>query len=321
MAFNYYCVDAGSDYCPCHLAEIDSCLICSMLQGQEVCDCMWQGVCVYSEFYWNGLKPQNKKQKILAKITARDFLTETLLILKVYIDSAQLIRECNQPGTFVFARNPDSGEFYDVPLCVMNVDEQKKELQFAVNVIGPKTRNIAKSKDNILLRLPYWNGLFGLKHIKSSYKKNWLVIGRGTSQVSLILTVKNLLRGENNITVLLDPGFISLNLAEAELKKMGINPEYFDFQNTFHTNRLKEMITNGLFDFIYSGGSDLQHKLIQKKISDSDFNIPLIISNNNQLCCGEGVCGSCDRDIQGKQVHLCKMQLDSNLVLGGNKSV
>ena len=41
------CIDAGSEFCPCHLAESGECILCSQLQGSHFCDCLnWKGVCI-----------------------------------------------------------------------------------------------------------------------------------------------------------------------------------------------------------------------------------------------------------------------------------
>lgn len=40
------CIDAGTEFCPCHLAEEGECILCSQLHGKCFCDCVnWKGVC------------------------------------------------------------------------------------------------------------------------------------------------------------------------------------------------------------------------------------------------------------------------------------
>ncbi|MCR4430667.1 MAG: sulfide/dihydroorotate dehydrogenase-like FAD/NAD-binding protein [Tepidanaerobacteraceae bacterium] len=316
MAFNYYCIDAGSQYCPCYLAKTDNCLICSILQGKEYCDCKWQGICVYQEYIWANGKIEERKS-LCVTIAEKKYINDRLFTLTIEIPSDSLIRAYNQPGAFAFLRPANFLEYYDVPLCVMDVDESKKHLTFAINIIGPKSKALAISENAILIRGPYWNGLFGLKHIKSSYNKNWIVIGRGIGQASLLPVVKNLLRGNNRITVLLDPGNLKVNLVEKEINKLGIEFQVFDLNSSFHKIRLKEIIEKSETDFIYSCGSDAQHKFIQNVLNKVGYKIPLVISNNYQLCCGEGICGSCESMIDGELIHLCKIQLGSEQVLGG----
>lgn len=316
MAFNYYCIDAGSPYCPCRLAKTDDCLICSMLQGKDTCDCRWQGICVYQEYIWAREKIE-KRQLTYAPIVEKKFVSDKLFFIRLSLPLASMIRDYNQPGAFAFLRNEDLPEYYDLPLCVMDLDEQAKQMVFAVNIVGPKSKALAESRDRVLIRGPYWNGIFGLKHIKSSVNKHWLLVGRGIGQVSLILLVKNLMRGNNKITALLDPGNLKVNLAEEALKKMGVNIQDIVLNNTFYKSQFKKMLEKDTIDFLYSGGSDIQHKYINSILNKLDRKVPLIICNNHQLCCGEGVCGSCETLIDDELIHFCKIQLASEKVLGG----
>mgnify|MGYP000921887947 CR=1 FL=1 len=61
------CIDCGTEYCPCHLAESGECIMCSQLQGECFCDCVnWKGVCVYQELFNNGTDIQPLKLHFLA---------------------------------------------------------------------------------------------------------------------------------------------------------------------------------------------------------------------------------------------------------------
>ncbi len=42
-----------------------------------------------------------------------------------------------------------------------------------------------------------------------------------------------------------------------------------------------------------------------------DENIKLAVSNNNLICCGEGICGACSIDLNGVKVKTCKTQVNS----------
>lgn len=46
------CVDAGSAYCPCQLAELGQCIECSLLRGEDECRCHWAGSCIWSHSQW-----------------------------------------------------------------------------------------------------------------------------------------------------------------------------------------------------------------------------------------------------------------------------
>lgn len=318
MAINYYCVDAGTSYCPCHLAKIDSCLICSLLQGQKTCDCKWQGLCTYQEYVWNGKGIKEEKRAHEARIIEKAMVEEKVMILRVLLESRELLSQYDQPGAFAFIRRGGTPEYYDVPICVMDIDESTSSLTFAIHIVGPKTKVLAAEKEKVLLRGPYLNGIFGLKYIKASFNKNWLLIGGGIGQVSLVSVAKNLLRGDNNITALLELGHLKNNLVGTRLKDMGI--AYQKIDSRLFDQRLVFLLKEGSIDYMYSAGSDVQHKLIGRLLERNGYNIPLVISNNHNLCCGEGICGSCQVHINGELIHLCKIQLDSKDILGGVNS-
>ena len=53
------CVDAGSAYCPCQLAELGQCIECSLLRGEGECRCHWAGSCILSHSQWGRGKVQS----------------------------------------------------------------------------------------------------------------------------------------------------------------------------------------------------------------------------------------------------------------------
>jgi succinate dehydrogenase/fumarate reductase-like Fe-S protein len=62
---------------------------------------------------------------------------------------------------------------------------------------------------------------------------------------------------------------------------------------------------------VYSGASHRFSKEVMDIVDSVDKNIKLAISNNNLICCGEGVCGACTVNINGQRVKTCKSQVDS----------
>jgi len=44
------CGSYGSDGCPCVLSVLKECLVCSHLQGKELCDCQWNKYCVFINY-------------------------------------------------------------------------------------------------------------------------------------------------------------------------------------------------------------------------------------------------------------------------------
>lgn len=309
MILKYSCIDMASDYCPCYLAETGDCVICSILRGQNNCDCRWQGICIFQEFLWNGKKKASSRKMIKAEIVDKKIFTDNLFIFTLKLPKDVHTIYFSQAGTYVFVKSQNSPDFYEVPLCVMDFDEENNLLVFAVQLLGPKTKALFKENKNVVLRGPYYNGIFGLKYIKSSFNRNCLLVGRGIGQASLILVAKSLKRGYNKILAVLNPGSLSYNIAKEILFKEGVSVK------EVNDECYEEIILKDNYDLIYSAGADFQHNFIYDVIKRNNLKAELAISNNAQICCGEGVCGSCAVNLNGEKIRLCKMQLEGKKIL------
>lgn len=315
MIGNFYCVDAKTPYCPCYLAETESCSVCSILQGKDYCDCHWQGVCIYQEYLWKN-KKSKKRKSFVFDIVNKKYIEDNLITIELKVDNPDILSLCNRPGSYAFLKNFNLPDFYNIPLSIMDIDEKRNTILFGVGIIGPKTKALATAK-TLTFKGPYFNGLFGLKYINSSVKKRWLIIGKGIGQIPLILLIKKLNKNKNRLNIFLDPGLLEVNIVQEKLSNMGVSTQNINLENTYDEKKIEFFIKNDLVDYICSTGSDSQHKKIQGLIDKSTKNIPLIMSNNQKLCCGEGICGSCKVIHQGKAISMCKIQFDSKKILGG----
>jgi hypothetical protein len=69
-------------------------------------------------------------------------------------------------------------------------------------------------------------------------------------------------------------------------------------------------------DLIVSAGPDEQHHGVIAAMQTAGVNVPMAATNNATLCCGEGICGSCERETSDdRRIRLCKVQTDFNQLL------
>lgn len=313
MLLNIKCIDVGTNYCPCYLAEIGNCLVCSHLNGKGCGDCNWQGICIMNDFYWNGKRSAEGRTIIRPEEVSKKLIADNLLLLSAQIPSHK-VKDFVHPGTFVFIKNDSFPDFYDVPTSVMDVDEKKHILHFAIQIVGPKTKALLKEEKKITIRGPYWNGIYGIEHIKTLENGYVLIITRGICQASALLLIKKLINNDNKVKVYIDPGSLGRIFIGDSLKELGITAIKTDITKKEKLNEIKSDIENQPFDLIYSGGGDLQHLIIFKIIKETKKEVPLIASNNNQIYCGEGICGSCavenSKETHRERIYLCKAQFD-----------
>lgn len=308
----FRCIDAGTEYCPCALAELGECVMCPLLCGHENCDCDWNGTCIFQEYQWcrkAGKRPIRKS--IIADVLEKETIHNHLLLLRLEVGQV-LAEELCHPGSFVFLKKREDTSFFEIPLAVMSANAGKGEIQVLISVIGPKTKRLENCGRNVSVRGPYWNGIFGSRNIENTHNENCLVILDGTAQASGPLPVKRMLRNGNSVAVFLgkkEPIVIrnllpqTVQVYEMDLKMPGGKALLSSIMN-----QLKPAC-------VFSGGDHRQHMLIRSLIAELEILPVFAISNNQQICCGEGICGSCTVEMKGKQLRTCKACLNPEFVL------
>lgn len=304
------CIDAGSEYCPCFLAETNECITCSHLQGKEFCDCNWRGVCIYQEYFWAGCKSKGIRKNYRVEVLEKRNISPNTLVFRVKV-TRTLARELDNPGAYVFLRGDDKPEFFDVPVSVMTSDTVNNEIYLAIQVIGAKTKALKDISGEILLRGPYWNGILGQRHIKGLKEGSCLVIARGIGQAPAAKVVKALYRGNNSIKIIVDPGKVGVVFIKEYIGDICCEIEELDLTSKQGLRIISKYLKNERYDLVFSGGSDKQHLHILKEIDKMENKPFFAVTNNSEICCGEGICGSCSTRIEsGVRVKACKVQLD-----------
>ncbi|OPJ57254.1 sulfide/dihydroorotate dehydrogenase-like FAD/NAD-binding protein [Alkalithermobacter paradoxus] len=308
------CVDAGSEYCPCYLAETKDCILCSHLKGDKVCDCLWQGVCIYNKFIKNNEKAMEFKKDILVDIKDCYEILDNVYLLELNIPK-ELGEELINPGSYVFLRGGEKvEEKFNIPISVTDVDLKQNILKVVVAIRGPKTKEILRSK-KIYIRAPYKNGIFGLKYLKMLQDSKALLLSAGIAQVTLIKIIKQLLKNNNEVVVIIDKNKRRVEYIENYiLSNKHIKFMHLDFNTDIET--IKNEINDNV-KLVYSGGSNTFNKKVMDIVDSIDESISLVISNNNLMCCGEGICGACAVKINDQVVKACKTQIEPRLYLKG----
>lgn len=312
------CVDINSPYCPCLLSETNHCTFCSHLKGQEVCDCNWSGVCILYEKQW-----QLKKNKWASDIDApvrleadteffvKEKIAEHTYLLQIKVTS-ELAQSLDKCGSFVFLRRPVDQQFYHFPAGVMRVEGNN--IQVVIETIGPKSaRLLANDNNQVLVRGPYYNGIFGQPWIDNIADGKILLIVGGIGQSPAIPIARQLVKKNNNIHAIVAPGKIGQVFISGELTELGINVQEVASMRQMGIRSLYEHLTDRQKcpELIISAGSDDQHYGVINAMHTAGVSLPMAATNNTTMCCGEGICGSCERVTKdNKRVRTCKVQTD-----------
>lgn len=313
------CIDAGTEYCPCHLSETGDCILCSQLSGKTFCDCInWKGVCIYQEYIWNGGKSKEGRKTYTCKIISKENPESKIMVFTV-LAPHELVKNLIHPGSYVFLRDHKTSPFYDVPISIMDINVEDNTFTVAIEVKGVKTKKLdeLKDEDKILVRGPYWNGELGLKHIYKSKDGVSIIIARGIGQAPMVPVLKKLYSNGNKTIVIFDKSNYKKSLIDKYLEMC--NSEVI-FSNTLHAGNLSEdfknlltqLMENNKVNLIHCSGPDILNFKILEYIGDK---APFSCCNNAKMCCGEGVCGACSVRFKGHKVKkLCKVQIEPKYI-------
>ncbi|AAK79824.1 NAD(P)H-flavin reductase [Clostridium acetobutylicum] len=321
------CIDSGTEYCPCHLAESGNCILCSQLNGKDFCDCVnWKGVCIYQEYTWNHNKAKKERSECICKIIKREEIDNNLIVLTIFIRK-KLAEDLLYPGSYVFLRPTKSSRYYSSPISIMEASSDENIIKVIIEVKGIKTKSIneLKEKDDIVLKGPYWNGVLGLKNIHSAKEGISLIIARGIGEAPIVPIMKKLYSNGNKVVVIADRGKFKANLIDKYLEEF--SSETYNFNTLNKDGELPEDFKDFLLNFIRYNKVNLIHisgpNILTSKILDVvDEDIKISCSNNAKMCCGEGICGACSNIYDDdKMKRMCKVQIDPRYLFKGLRSI
>lgn len=324
MLEKFTCIDLGTDYCPCHLAESEECILCSQLKGKKFCDCNnWNGVCVYSEFCNNKCKSKNGRKTYECKVLETKLYENNILFIKFKLSRAMAF-ELIKPGSYTFIRYANEG-YFDTPISIMDTNPEEEWGKIIVKISGVKTKNLLNLKKDEYLKLrgPYFNGIFGITELNKLSNEKVLLIGRGIGLAPILPVLKKLSKDNNKITLLRDNGEFDEDFINIELNRYSIKIENGSFiENGEITNWAKEKIKQFIDNegrHIHIGGADITtYKVIEYLDKINKNNIELSCCNNFKMSCGEGICGACTIKYTGDRVRrYCKYQTDPRTVFKG----
>ena len=323
------CIDAGTEFCPCHLAESGECILCSQLQGSHFCDCLnRKGVCIYQEFYDNGNKAKEQRKVYKCKVSEKVLYPDDVLLVK-FEAPHKLVIDLARPGSFIFVRSEEN-VYFDVPSSILDSDIETNIISIMIEIRGIKTKQLLniEAGGNITIRGPYWNGVFGLKNIRKQKNNDTIVIARGIGMAPMIPVIKRLIENDNTVTLIVDKQPFKDIYVTEWLDKFNIVPQEMNLIEKGDLSpegkvAIKSLIKYNNISIIPIAVADiLTYSVIDFLDSLEREDIDLSCCNNFKMCCGEGVCGSCTARFSGHRVkRFCKVQASPRGIFEGRRLI
>lgn len=312
------CIDSGTKFCPCHLAEAGECILCSQLHDKCFCDCLnWKGVCIYQVWQANGSKPKEGRQTYNCEILESKMHTDDLLYIKFSIPR-DLSFDLMNPGSYIFIRTNENF-YFDIPISIMDCDTDESTASVLIEIRGIKTKKMkdAKAGDTLTIRGPYWNGVFGIKNVKETINSNCLILARGIGVAPMMPVIKALKKQNNNVKVIIDKAPFNDVYVKDLLESFEVDYSEESLLGAGEiTDRCKTIIRDSVekdnVSLIHCGGADIFTVKVMDFLDEiNEDKVKMSCCNNSKMCCGEGVCGSCTARFAGHVVkRLCKIQSD-----------
>ena len=326
---NIDCIDAGTEYCPCKLAESGECLLCSQLHGSTFCDCLnWKGVCIYQEFHDNGNKAKEQRKTYTCKVCEKVLYPDDVLLIK-FEAPHKLVIDLARPGSFIFIRSEEN-VYFDVPISILESNIETNIISIMIEIRGIKTKQLLniESGGSITIRGPYWNGVFGLKNIRKQKNNETLVIARGIGMAPMMPVIERLVENDNTVTLILDKQPFKDIYVSEWLDKLNIVPQEMNLIEKGELSpegkvAIKSIVKYNNISLIHIAGADiLTYSVIDFLDSLDRQDIDLSCCNNFKMCCGEGVCGSCTARFSGHRVkRFCKVQASPRGIFEGRRLI
>jgi len=323
------CIDAGTEYCPCKLAEYGQCLTCSQCQGKVFCDCLnWKGVCIYQELYNNGNKAKEGRKTFDCTVTDVVKYNKDLIIVK-FKAPHKLVLDLVKPGSYIFIRTDEDNHYFDIPISIMNSNIEEDIITIAIEVRGIKTVKLlnVKANENIVIRGPYWNGVFGIKNILAQKENKSLVLARGIGLAPMMPVIRKLIAQNNEVQVVIDKSPFKVNFSDELLNEYKVKVSESNLLDKGKLSDyakviIKEALEKGV-NYIHVAGADILTFSIINYLNDINRNdISLSCCNNFKMCCGEGICGACTSRFSGHRVkRFCKEQADPRNIFEGRRFI
>ena len=193
-----------------------------------------------------------------------------------------------------------------------------------------KSEELKETKvgQEIVIRGPYWNGVFGFDNISKQKEQNCLVLARGIGMAPMMPVIRKLVTSNNEVDVFIDKAPFKNIFASEYLDKFNIFPKETNLLNKGKlSDEGKFIISQSIHDknisHIHLAGADILTYSVIEYLDELDrADITLSCCNNFKMCCGEGICGACTARFSGHRVkRFCKLQSDPRNIFEGRRFI
>ncbi len=258
------------DQCPCLLAQLHTCPLCSHLMGSDLCGCDWLGDCLYQNSQWKDSPPLPPPPTGSTAMVIRGFPLPTA----TYIMFCRVAPETGAnllPLSTVYAviwRHPSQ---INIPGAVVGMYPEQV-VALALCVPSPGDRYLCDHTESFQIKAVPKQAVFGLQSLAPTRNKRALIISSGFGN-GLAPAVASTLHGKGYDPVALAREAHPLTVQLLKRAKANLLPH-----STVNLRLTKLPLEKP--HLVVSLGPESQHRQVIRWMEDTDMTAVLLFQNN-----------------------------------------
>ena len=185
-----------------------------------------------------------------------------------------------------------------MPISILESDINSNIVSIMIEIRGIKTKQLLTigEGEEITIRGPYWNGVFGISNVNRQKDKNALVLARGIGMAPMMPVIRKLALNNNKITLLMDKEPYKDIYIKEYLENYNVELIEVSLLDKGKLSDEAKVIVKKLIDekdinYIHIAGANILTVTTIDYLNEIDKNkIDLSCCNNTKMCCGEGIC-------------------------------
>ncbi len=253
------CIEVGSEKCPCFLAMIKSCPVCTYLSGEGSCDCQWTGVCVLLESEWAfNAKGNYNTKKFIGRVDEVRYLGPNIFHVRLSFLVPVISEPCKLGAFFVIA-NPNLPVSLAPPF-VCNIADGGKILELIAPFSFPKESGLLLLRGQQLELLgPFSSAIIGEKALRDLSGGTALLIGEGFYQGAMVLAAKALLTNGNKVKSIIVSGRARRPYILDFLEREEADIYWAGYSRKDGLSMMEELLVSEEIDLVFCFGTFLHH--------------------------------------------------------------
>lgn len=258
-ARNLRCVEVGTTKCPCFLAMIKRCPVCTYLSGEGLCDCQWTGVCILLESKWFHDEERRMAGIVAGEVSGLKYLGPGAVHIRVHSMTPAPSGLC-KPGVFFHLADPLPRPSIAPSFICNEPGDDSGELELVATFPPSAGRTLLSLEGRKLKFLgPFTATVIGEGALVGLSGGTALLVGEGFFQGSMVLVARRLREKGNRVGAIIAGGRARRPYILELLRREGIHTFWAGNSIEGAFGKMEEVVRSGGIDLIFSCGSFLHH--------------------------------------------------------------